>query len=128
MGSPGRLELQLPPSPESVAEARARVLAALAPQVGDGQLQTVCLLVSEIVTNAVRHGGVGAPVEVRAMWDGGIRVEVVDHGRGFTPGARSAAPEEPGGYGLFLVGRLADRWGVETDHFTCVWFELAESG
>jgi anti-sigma regulatory factor (Ser/Thr protein kinase) len=32
--------------------------------------------------------------------------------------------DEPGGYGLFLVGRLADRWGVETDDATRVWFVL----
>jgi anti-sigma regulatory factor (Ser/Thr protein kinase) len=34
------------------------------------------------------------------------------------------APDEPGGFGLFLVGRLADRWGVETDGGTTVWFVL----
>lgn len=35
--------------------------------------------------------------------------------------------EPPGGWGLMLVGEIADRWGVETDDGTCVWFEMATS-
>jgi anti-sigma regulatory factor (Ser/Thr protein kinase) len=128
MGRPGRIELRLPPSPESVAEARSRVLAALAPQVGAGSLETVRLLVSEVVTNAVRHGGSSAPVEVSATWDGRIRIEVTDHGSGFTPAPRTAALDRPGGFGLLLVGRLAERWGVETDDSTRVWFEVPAYG
>ena len=118
------LEVHLAPDPASVAEARARVLAALAPEVGDGQLETVRLLVSEVVTNAVRHGGSRAPVEIHASWNSEIRIEVVDHGRGFIPAPRDRAPDEPGGFGLLLVGRLADRWGVERDDATRVWFVL----
>jgi anti-sigma regulatory factor (Ser/Thr protein kinase) len=120
----GTLELTLPPEPGSVAEARARVLEALAPQLEDEQLQTLRLLVSEVVTNAVRHGGHSEPVEVHASWNAEVRVEVIDHGDGFTPRPRSGGPEEPGGYGLYLVGRLADTWGVETDDETRVWFVL----
>ena len=124
MSHPRELEVHLAPHPASVAEARARVLAALAPEVGDGQLETVRLLVSEVVTNAVRHGGSGAPVEIHASWNSEIRIEVVDHGEGFTPAPRDRAPDAPGGFGLLLVGRLADRWGVESDDATRVWFVL----
>jgi len=59
-----------------------------------------------------------------AHWNSEVRIEVCDHGDGFTPHPRMGALDEPGGFGLYLVGRLADRWGVETDHGTTVWFVL----
>jgi serine/threonine-protein kinase RsbW len=117
----GQLELKLAPEPGSVAEARTRVLEA----VGDGfDLATLRLLISEIVTNAVRHGGHHEPVELRASWNSVVRVEVIDHGEGFTPHPRTGEIDDPGGFGLFLVGRLADQWGVETNEGTRVWFVL----
>jgi anti-sigma regulatory factor (Ser/Thr protein kinase) len=128
MSAPGRLELTLPPAPSSVAEARTRVLDALSAQVADGKLDTVRLLVSEVVTNAVRHGGAEDSVRVRASWNSEIRIEVVDRGHGFTPAPRPGELEQPGGFGLFLVGRLADRWGVETNDTTTVWFVLRNDG
>ena len=76
------------------------------------------------MTNAVRHGGHHDPVELHASWNSEVRIEVTDHGEGFTPGPRVGALDEPGGFGLFLVGRLADRWGVETNDATTVWFVL----
>jgi anti-sigma regulatory factor (Ser/Thr protein kinase) len=122
---PRTLDLTLPPEPGSVAEARSRVLAAVGPQLGDdGRVETLRLLVSELVTNAVRHGDGDRPVEVHAVWNAEVRVEVIDHGHGFSPAPRAGELDEPGGFGLFLVGRLADRWGVETDHSTRVWFVL----
>jgi anti-sigma regulatory factor (Ser/Thr protein kinase) len=63
-------------------------------------------------------------VRLRARWDDDVRVEVIDHGEGFVPSPRAGDVQDPGGFGLFLVGRLADRWGVEADDTTCVWFEL----
>jgi anti-sigma regulatory factor (Ser/Thr protein kinase) len=124
MNSVGRLELTLPPEPASVAEARNRVLEAVGPALGDGQLETLRLLVSEVVTNAVRYGSRSTPVVLTASWDAEVRVEVVDRGAGFVPRPRAGALESPGGFGLFLVGRLADRWGVETGDGTTVWFVL----
>ena len=124
--SPARhLELRLPAEPRSVGEARERVLEALDSDLDGGRLETLRLLVSEVVTNAVRHGSEGAPVQLHASWNSHVRVEVVDDGAGFTPAPRNRPLEEPGGYGLFLVGALADRWGVETNDTTTVWFELA---
>lgn len=88
------------------------------------------LLLSEIVTNAVRHGdaGNGSPVDVRIVADEAqARVCVCDHGRGFEPVAR---PEprfnrRPGGFGLYLLDQLSTRWGVERDRRgTRVWFVL----
>jgi serine/threonine-protein kinase RsbW len=124
MAAHGTLELTLPPEPGSVAEARARVLDALGPVLSEPERQTLRLLVSEVVTNAVRHGGRTDPVRLRASWNAEVRVEVTDHGQGFTPRPRAGEIEEPGGFGLYLVGRLADTWGVETNDATRVWFVL----
>jgi anti-sigma regulatory factor (Ser/Thr protein kinase) len=118
------LELTLPPEPGSVARARTEVCDAMKPDLEEEQLEELRLLVSEVVTNALRHGNSGQPVELSAHWNSEVRVEVCDHGEGFTPHPRKGALDDPGGFGLFLVGRLADRWGVETDDGTTVWFVL----
>jgi len=123
MTAVGHLEMTLAPDPASVAEARTAVLQAL-PDLDTERVNTVRLLISELVTNALRHGEAGEPVEVHASWNSMVRVEVIDHGDGFTPTGRTKPLEEPGGYGLVLVGTLADRWGVETEDCTTVWFEL----
>ena len=119
----GHLELTLAPDPASVAEARAAVLEAL-PELSTERENTVRLLISELVTNALRHGDHNAPVELHASWNSTVRVEVIDHGDGFTPLPRGQPLDEPGGYGLLLVGSLADRWGVESNDRTTVWFEV----
>jgi anti-sigma regulatory factor (Ser/Thr protein kinase) len=119
----GHLELILPSDPESVARARQAVLDAL-PDLGQDRRSTVRLLISELVTNAVRYGDHELPLELHARWNGTVRVEVIDRGDGFIPRPRTLPLEEPGGFGLFLVGSLADRWGVETDDCTTVWFEV----
>jgi serine/threonine-protein kinase RsbW len=86
------------------------------------------LLVSELVTNSVRHAGspVDAPVRVRADVSGGmVRLEVRDVGHG-APVVRRARDRLGGrGFGLHLVDLLSTRWGVSGDHGTQVWFELA---
>jgi anti-sigma regulatory factor (Ser/Thr protein kinase) len=119
----GHLELILAPDPASVAEARAAVLEAM-PELSTERENTVRLLISELVTNALRHGDHTEPVELHASWNSTVRVEVIDHGEGFTPLPRQGPLDEPGGYGLLLVGSLADRWGVENQDCTTVWFEL----
>ena len=53
-----------------------------------------------------------------------LRVEVHDPGGGFVPSAPSPDPARPSGWGLYLVAELADRWGVDSDERTRVWFEL----
>jgi anti-sigma regulatory factor (Ser/Thr protein kinase) len=118
------LDLTLPAEPTSVARARTELCDAMAADLQDRQLDTLRLLVSELVTNAVRHGDGSGPVEVHAHWNSEVRIEVCDHGHGFTPQPRFGRLDEPGGFGLFLVGRLADRWGVERKDGTTVWFVL----
>jgi anti-sigma regulatory factor (Ser/Thr protein kinase) len=88
----------------------------------------VLLLVSELVTNALRHAGMGSDqllrVELR-RWSGLVRLAVVDEGNGFTPDPEHFGRDESGGWGLFLVDRIADRWGVVPEAAgTRVWFEI----
>lgn len=83
------------------------------------------LLTSELVTNCVRHAGLD-PKDVIGLSarsrPGVLRVEVTDGGGGFQPG--SPRPTGAGGWGLFLVDRIADRWGVQGTNGTIVWFEI----
>ena len=126
------LELELPAQRDAPACAR-RALAGLFPFVADEQFHYAELLVSELVTNSVRHAGLGPGDEVRVtirLEDSTLRVEVADPGAGFDPAVqrdRPRARDAPttGGYGLFLVAELATRWGVSHDDITLVWFELA---
>jgi two-component sensor histidine kinase len=79
------------------------------------------ILVTELVTNAVRHGG--GSVRVRVEYeDGVVRGEVSDGGGGFDRAAELAIEgTADGGFGLKIVDRMADRWGTEPG---IVWFEL----
>jgi anti-sigma regulatory factor (Ser/Thr protein kinase) len=79
------------------------------------------LLVSELVTNAVKYGGDG-PVRLEVIAEGErLRAEVIDQGHGFFAPERVTGQE--GGFGLPLVEHLADRWGT-FEGSTHVWFEL----
>jgi anti-sigma regulatory factor (Ser/Thr protein kinase) len=83
------------------------------------------LLVSELVTNAVRHGlDRRGAVELTLRLAGRcLRVEVADGGAGFTPPTGGHDPEDPGGWGLVVVDELVDRWGIDAAGGTRVWFE-----
>lgn len=121
-----QVELQLPPSPTAPAAARG-ALGPLKKAVEPDVLESVQLLVSELVTNSVRHAGLrGADrIELRVQaTDGCVRVLVTDPGRGFDRPVPAPRPEEPFGWGLYLVNELADRWGVQRDGETLVWFEI----
>jgi anti-sigma regulatory factor (Ser/Thr protein kinase) len=93
----------------------------------DERVQAAELLLTELVTNAVKYGE--GPVHVRLSKSGGcFRAEVVDQGGGFALRQRDSEDlQTPGGWGLHLVGKLADRWGVRPPR-TQVWFEMAAAG
>jgi anti-sigma regulatory factor (Ser/Thr protein kinase) len=121
-----RLERRLAVSPESAAEAR-HILDELTEAIPDGRMRDVRLLISELVTNAVRHADLDAGDAIDLVIDVGnqmLRVEVHDPGGGFVPSTPSPDPARPSGWGLYLVAELADRWGVDSDERTRVWFEL----
>ena len=109
---------------EIVAPSRAREVARkrLGPLLDDRRRNDLLVLVTELVTNAVRHAGPGRIVMHLAAADGIVRVEVCDDGPGFEPAEREPGPH--GGFGLLLLRTLADRWGVAADAGTCVWFEF----
>lgn len=90
--------------------------------------ETLRLVVSELVTNSVRHGcaGGGECIEVRVEVEpSGLRLEIADEGAGFDPVPAPGRPDEPGGWGLYLVDTLTDRWGVEDSPGTRVWLEIS---
>jgi anti-sigma regulatory factor (Ser/Thr protein kinase) len=119
-----RIERELAVTPEAAAEAR-HALAAF--PLTDGRERDVRLLVSELVTNAVRHADLAPGDVILLVIDLGdtvLRVEVHDPGGGFIPRAPAPDPARPSGWGLYLVEELADRWGVDSDERTLVWFEL----
>ena len=84
------------------------------------------LVVSEIVTNAIRHGRQGGEILLAATPKPEfLCVQVTDDGPGFVPRPGAMASDENGGFGLFLVERLTRRWGVTREGGrTRVWFEL----
>jgi anti-sigma regulatory factor (Ser/Thr protein kinase) len=120
------LSIDLPGSPESAGIARRAVAWFAGGHLSEEQHKDTALLVSEVVTNALLHGMVGAPLELRADRGGGrLRVEVTNTGPGIAPEPRATDSTPEGGYGLFLVERLATRWGlVRHLGMTRVWFEL----
>ncbi|MGH2808182.1 MAG: ATP-binding protein, partial [Actinomycetota bacterium] len=110
----------------AAAEAR-RSLNALTGALDPDTFDDVRLLVTELVTNSVRHADLadGEGIHLRVTTsDHVVRVEVMDHGRGFEPRDRDAPLTQASGWGLYLVDKLADRWGVDGDDDTCVWFEI----
>lgn len=123
-----RLSLEVAGGPDAATESR-RALARLEHKLGRQLFEDVALLVSELVTNSVRHAGSGPEQQLHIdAWADprGVRVEVADRGPGFDAGAATVATaDEPrSGWGLFLVGRIADRWGVLSNDETRVWFEI----
>jgi anti-sigma regulatory factor (Ser/Thr protein kinase) len=126
-GPASSLHLELERDVGAPAIARAAV-SERAVELGiEGSFgHTLVLLVSEVVSNAVRHspGPADAPIVLLAtMSEEKIRVAVTDAGEGFTP-----RPREPDslsdGYGLYLLDKAASSWGVENTGGTTVWFEL----
>lgn len=119
-------ELRLPPTPQAPGQARRAVRQSLA-GVSEETVEAATLLVSELVTNSVRHSGMsqGGSVLVRiANNRSPVRIEVCDWGRGFKLEPRSSPLDTAGGWGLPLVERLSRRWGVQQGPPTIVWFEL----
>jgi anti-sigma regulatory factor (Ser/Thr protein kinase) len=93
----------------------------------DSVRHRLALLLSELVTNAIQHGGAGEhetiQVRIASSYEK-IRVEVFDPGAN-APGPRNRL-EPQGGYGLLLVDRLATGWGREhvDEGGSLAWFEL----
>jgi anti-sigma regulatory factor (Ser/Thr protein kinase) len=87
-------------------------------------LQVVLLLTSELVSNAVRHGGTRLVAIRCEAVPQHVRVEVFDEGSGFVPQRRSPDRNSAGGWGLELVDELSSRWGLADSRGARVWFEI----
>jgi anti-sigma regulatory factor (Ser/Thr protein kinase) len=126
-GEPG--EVSIPLGVQAPGLARSVVAEWLVDEVAPCVLETALLLVSELVTNSVRHSGVpeGEDVVVRVdLWRDGCRLEVEDPGR---DGVIAPQPHDllnGGGMGLNLVQMLSERWGVvrAAEGPTRVWAQL----
>jgi anti-sigma regulatory factor (Ser/Thr protein kinase) len=113
---------------DSHAPGRARsALGALSGSLEERTAEDVRLLVSELVTNSLRHTG-SSEIELE-VWrsPGTVRVVVSDRGAGFDL-PDQPEPGQASGWGLFMVDRLANRWGVDSNDATSVWFELDRDG
>jgi anti-sigma regulatory factor (Ser/Thr protein kinase) len=124
-GNARRVSVRLRPTRTAAEQARRalRQLPLPSPLADEAQL-----LVTELVTNSVRHAGLSPydRIHLTADWSGTwLRVDVRDRaGAGAASAATGSNRPSPGaesGWGLYLVDRLASRWGSTADGY---WFEL----
>jgi serine/threonine-protein kinase RsbW len=117
--------VDLPGGVRAPQAARRAIEQHFAGAVTRELLASIELLATELVSNAVRHGGAGEGETVvlhLALASDRLRVEVCDRGDGFLPG--TPTPYGEGGYGLFLVSEVSSRWGVSRGELNCAWFEF----
>jgi anti-sigma regulatory factor (Ser/Thr protein kinase) len=124
-----RLELRLRAAPENLRRIRCALEGMGLPDqvIWDGTLLT-----NELVTNSIRHAGLGPDdyIDVAAAWSGTVlRVIVRDSGTAGPPSEIVAGPIRPSpggqsGWGLYLVDKLATRWGTNLESSAGFWFEL----
>jgi anti-sigma regulatory factor (Ser/Thr protein kinase) len=126
-----RASLTVPGRPEQVAAARTFVADTLGP--GNPHVEIAALLVSELVTNSLRHsdsaldgGTVTITVTGGMAGPDSARVEVTDCGGTTLPVVRTAGGDDEGGRGMQLVKALSSAWGCRRHgNVTTTWFELA---
>jgi anti-sigma regulatory factor (Ser/Thr protein kinase) len=118
------LTMRLSGGPEAAAGARA-ALNRLRSDLDQPLIENMRLLVTELVANSVKHADAEHIALKVVVGSRAVLVEVADEGPGFQPTGRLEDQDQSSGWGLFLVDRLADRWGVAREHRgTRVWFEL----
>jgi anti-sigma regulatory factor (Ser/Thr protein kinase) len=133
VGTTWRLELSVSPDLSALAEVRRSLDAFRLPP---GVREDAQLLVTELVSNSIRHAELRAGERIR-IWAGwsGRRLKVIvrdrDDGQPSQPvgiaGSIRPAPGAESGWGLFIVNQLATRWGAIHDGGTGYWFELDAS-
>ena len=120
-------EVTLPDGPEGASFAR-RAMARTAElwRLDREMTETALLLVSELATNAIRHGSPPVRLVLRMNGDR-LRVEVTDSSP-VLPEVNDASPDQTSGRGLHIVQQLAARWGSSVSRTKLgktVWFELS---
>ena len=123
---PELLTASLPASTKSAYDARHSVQEVLAGRIDPDVLDTVLLLATELVSNAVACAGTPLDLRVVCSPDGVLRVEVADRSPSPARPVEGYHPESESGRGLRLVDALADSWGTAPDASDGkgVWFAL----
>jgi len=126
-----RLSLWFTGVQRAPTSARAS-LSTLEPFLGDRLLAGLRLLITELMTNCIRHAGVD---EQSAMGlnihlsQEKLRGVVSDAGPGFErPDVVAPHADKPGGFGLVILDSISDRWGLARDELFRVWFEVDVQG
>ncbi|MET7933348.1 SpoIIE family protein phosphatase [Streptomyces sp. NPDC005322] len=115
--------MDVPSDPAAVAGVRAEVMRQLAEWGLEEAAFTTELVLSELITNAIRHAT--GPIRVQLIRDRTLICEVSDTSS-TSPHLRYAATTDEGGRGLFLVAQFAERWGTRyTTRGKVIWAELA---
>jgi anti-sigma regulatory factor (Ser/Thr protein kinase) len=122
----GRRELALVAEPRAVRQARLWLSSLASECVDETRRPDLALVMTEVVTNAVRHGAAGGALLVAATPKPQfLCVQVTDEGPGLVPSPGAMASDEHGGFGLFIIERLTRRWGMTRENRrTRVWFEF----
>ncbi len=119
------LRIQISGGPSAASNARSK-LSALRSDLDPPLMESVRLLVTELITNAVRHAQAPRLELTVLVATSRVHVELANPGGGFEP--RPSDPDDHDtGWGLFLVDRLSSDWGVVDDGssgYQRVWFEL----
>ncbi len=109
--------LRLPFTAASVGAARRQLAASLEASGWRGEVVSdAALVVSELVTNAVRHGRPTSSGHVEVSWRigrGRVRITVADQGRGADLSAGPRTTDRTGGRGLAIVQELCDSWTTD---------------
>jgi anti-sigma regulatory factor (Ser/Thr protein kinase) len=120
--APSALHVALPRDPSCATTARQIVRDAIETRVTEPALERALLAVSELVTNAWKHGEGSIELKV-ACGTESLRVEVIDQGSGAVPQIRERPGDESGGWGLRIIDELAREWGC-FEGTTHVWVVL----
>ena len=116
--------VRVPDRLDSIPAARAFLTRLLDGWgIGDEVIDDASLLASELMSNAVKHGGGVVDLKIEAE-DGLLHVGVHDNSDG-APTIKEAGPSSPGGRGMWIVQSVAHDWGTDPDGSgKTVWFEL----
>jgi anti-sigma regulatory factor (Ser/Thr protein kinase) len=121
------MQCSFPADPSAPGVAR-RSLEGMDGTVDRTLIERGSLAVTEVVTNSVVHAGLASSQQIEltvALQPELLRIEVSDDGPGFLPEPVASKPDHaPGGWGLWMVDQLADRWGVDRGPGTRVWLEF----
>jgi anti-sigma regulatory factor (Ser/Thr protein kinase) len=121
------INLRFAPERKLVSAAR-HALDRLENLLPSEKLEEVRMVVSELMSNSILHAGLSPDDRISlsvSVSAGSVHGRVCDSGPGFeVPSKLRPRPDLSGGWGLPIVDRISDRWGVERNSHMCVWFEI----